>query len=81
MTLHSATRETPYFIAFEVEVVVPIEIGLLSYRTTHFLYKGNEKGLRLELELLEERRKVENLRAAAYKQCSAWYYNLTEHSG
>lgn len=30
-TPHSAIRETPYLLAFEAEVVVPIEVGLSSH--------------------------------------------------
>lgn len=35
-TSHSATSETLYFLAFRVETVVLIEIGLPNYRTVHF---------------------------------------------
>lgn len=36
MTLYNAIGETLYFLAFRAEAVVPMEIGLPSYRTTHF---------------------------------------------
>lgn len=61
----------PYFLAFRVEVMVPVEIGLLSHRNAYFSLERNEEGLRLELDQLEEKWELANLRAAAYKLCSA----------
>lgn len=31
MTRKTATRETPFYLAFGMEVVVPVEVSLLSY--------------------------------------------------
>lgn len=75
MTPHSATNETPYFLVFGAEIVVPVEIGLPSYHTAHFSYEKNDDSLRAELDLLKEKLEAANLQAVAYKQCSAWYYN------
>lgn len=67
MTLHNTTKETPYFLAFGVETVVPVEKDLLNYRTTHFFQEKNDDVLRSELDLLEEKQEVASLWAAAYK--------------
>lgn len=43
-TMHTiTTRETPYSLVFGMEVVVPVEIGMPSYRVQHFQPKQNEK--------------------------------------
>lgn len=55
MMLHSATGEIPYFLAFKVEAVILVEIGLLSYRTACFSPEGNDDNLKAKLDLLEEK--------------------------
>lgn len=60
----SAIEEIPYFLE-----MTP------SYRIAHYLPDGNDDILKAESDLLEKRREITNLRAVAYKQCSAWYYN------
>lgn len=61
MTSHNATGKMPYFLAFRLKVVVPVEIRLSNYRTNHFSREGNNDGLRSKLDLLEEKREVANL--------------------
>lgn len=36
ITLYSAISETPYFLAFRVEAIVLVKIGLFNYRIAHF---------------------------------------------
>ncbi|CAL8083393.1 unnamed protein product [Prunus armeniaca] len=71
----TATGETPFSMAFDSEVVVPVEIGEPSYRTEAFKPKANEEALALSLDLLEERRAQANLRNEAYKQRVSRYYD------
>lgn len=52
---HNITSETPYFLAFGAKVMIPMEIGLPSYKTTHFSLEGNNNNFRAESNLLEER--------------------------
>lgn len=52
-----------------------MEIGIASHRTANFGPKNNERGLRNNLDLLEEKRDEAALRVAAYKQKMAKYYN------
>lgn len=75
-TLHNATSETTYFLAFKVEAVVLVKIGLPNYRTAHFSPKGNNNNLRAKLDLLGKKQEVANLQVVTYKQCSTWYYNF-----
>lgn len=60
-TLHSATGEMLYFLAFGVEVMMPMKIGLPNHYTTHLFQEGNSDNLRVELDLLEEKQEVTSL--------------------
>ena len=50
-------------------------MGVPSYRVSHFVPSENDVQLRLNLDLLEERRHNASLRVAAYQQTSARYFN------
>ncbi|CAL2239335.1 unnamed protein product [Prunus armeniaca] len=62
------TGETPFFLTFGSESIVPVEIGEPSYQMESFVPKANETALALNLDLIEERRAQANLRNEAYKQ-------------
>ena len=55
-TRKSATQETPFALAFGTEAVAPIEVGLKSPRIEFASAEHKEKVLRLNLDLLEEKR-------------------------
>lgn len=67
---YNAIRETPYFLAFEAEIIIPVKVGLSSHQTTHFSREQNNDNLITELYLHEERREVANLQVATYKKYS-----------
>ncbi|GFZ00843.1 hypothetical protein Acr_14g0004780 [Actinidia rufa] len=69
------TGETPYSMVFGTESVIPVEIGMPSFRVLTFDKETNEAELRLNLDLLEERRESAELRQTAYKCQIAKYYN------
>ncbi|GFS43543.1 hypothetical protein Acr_00g0085670 [Actinidia rufa] len=69
------TSKTPYSMVFGTESVIPVEIGMPSFRTSNFDKESNEAELRLNLDLLEERREKAELRQVAYKCQVAKYYN------
>ncbi|GFZ18422.1 hypothetical protein Acr_27g0001610 [Actinidia rufa] len=69
------TGETPYSMVFGTELVVPVEIGMPSFRISNFDKESNEAELRLNLDLLEEKRENAELRQMAYKCQVANYYN------
>ena len=52
----SATQETPFALAFGTEAVAPVEVGLKSLRIEFASTEHNEEVLRLNLDLLEEKR-------------------------
>jgi hypothetical protein len=55
MTTGSATAKTPYSLTFGAEVVIPIEVGSPSFRIQHYNPGFNSEGLKLHLDLLEEK--------------------------
>ncbi|GKV38221.1 hypothetical protein SLEP1_g46157 [Rubroshorea leprosula] len=67
--------ETPYHLAFSIEAVIPIEIGVPSFRVTHFDEGRNGQLLRENLDLLDEVREEARLRTLVYKQKIANSYN------
>ena len=43
MTVRTPTKETPFKLAYVSDVVIPMEVGLTSYRVAHYKDKENEK--------------------------------------
>ena len=56
-TRKSTTQETPFALAFGTEAVDPVEVGLKSLRIELANIEHNEEALRLNPDLLEEKRK------------------------
>ena len=74
-TARSTTGESPFFLAFGAEAVVPVEIGLPNNRTSNYRSGQNQDELRTNLDLLEEVRETSQVRIAAYQQRVARFYN------
>lgn len=58
-----------------MEAVFPMELGLPTCRVAYFDDERNEELMRLELDLLEEKRVDFQLRLAAYQRIAAKYYS------
>ena len=54
-TRKSATRETLFTLAFGIEVVAPVGVGLESPKVEFVNAEHNEESLCLKLDLLEEK--------------------------
>jgi transposase InsO family protein len=67
-TVRKSTGETPFALAYGVEVVIPLEVGMPTTRTTDFVVETNEDNLWKDLDLLEERRDLAVVRLASYQQ-------------
>ena len=65
-TGRKSTGETPFALAYGVEAVIPLEVGMLTTRTTEFVLETNEDNLQKDLDLLEERRDLAMVRLASY---------------
>ncbi|GJY85593.1 reverse transcriptase domain-containing protein [Tanacetum coccineum] len=75
-SLKTSNRETPYNLTFGSEAVIPAEIGMPTHRTMMIKEgNGNEEEMRLNLDLLTERREASVIREAQYKTKVEYYYN------
>ena len=74
-TQKSATRETPFALAFGTEAVAPVEVGIKSPRVELASEEHNDEALRLNLEPLDEKREWVQQRTEEYQRKTARYYN------
>ena len=74
-TRKSATQETPFALAFGTEEVAPVEIGLKSLRIELASMEHNEEALRLNLDLLDEKRDQVQKHTEDYQRKTATYYD------
>ena len=79
-THRTATGETPFSLTFGTEAVIPVEIGEPTLRVEYYDEETNNSRLQANLDLLEEKREVAYIRAEAYKQRTAQYYNSRVHA-
>ncbi|XP_019225323.1 PREDICTED: uncharacterized protein LOC109206908 [Nicotiana attenuata] len=75
----TSTGETPFSLEYEAEALIPVEIGEPSTRYTQATEESNEEEMRVNLDLLEERRETAMIRMTAQKQVIKWYYNRKAH--
>ena len=74
-TARTPIKETPFRLTFGTEAVIPVEIGLTSFRTNIYDEKSNDSQLRLNLDLLDEARDRVEAKMKAYQQRMARYYD------
>jgi hypothetical protein len=55
--------------------MIPVEVGSLSYRVEHYHPRLNSEGMKLHLDLLQERRDKAQVTMAAYQRRSEQYFN------
>ncbi|GKE19197.1 hypothetical protein Tco_1426774 [Tanacetum coccineum] len=67
--------EIPFSLTYGSEAVIPAEIGMPTYRTMMVREDFNKEELRLNLDLLQERREMAAIREARYKIKLEQYYN------
>nr|GFA36844.1 hypothetical protein [Tanacetum cinerariifolium] len=67
--------DTPFFLTYGTEAVIPTEIGMPTYRTATVDVVNNDEELRLNLDLLEERRERVAICEAKAKSKMMKYYN------
>ncbi|XP_021991924.1 uncharacterized protein LOC110888721 [Helianthus annuus] len=73
-TPKSYNGETPFSLTYGTEAMIPAEIGSHTARMK-LRDEENEQDLRMNLNLLEERREVAAVKEAHYKKLLASYYN------
>ena len=74
-TQKSATRETPFALAFGTEAVALVKVRLKSPRTELATVEHNDEALRLNLDLLDEKSEQVLRRTEDYQRKTARYYN------
>nr|GEV51619.1 reverse transcriptase domain-containing protein [Tanacetum cinerariifolium] len=68
-------RMGQYCMPLRTEAVIPAEIGMPTYRTAAVDVVNNDEELRLNLDLLEERRELAAISEAKSKSKMMKYYN------
>ena len=53
---HRSTRETPFSMTYRAEIVIPLEIGFSTSRTSSFNPSDYDEQLTKSLDLIEEKR-------------------------
>ncbi|GJZ92445.1 reverse transcriptase domain-containing protein [Tanacetum coccineum] len=66
-SLKQSNSETPFSLTYGNAAVIPTEIGMPTHRTIMIGEDGNEDELRLNMDLLQERREAATIRKAKYK--------------
>ena len=61
-----STGETPFSITYGAEVVIPLESGFPTTRTSSFNPKDNDEQLARNLDLIEEKRENTMVQLAYY---------------
>lgn len=74
-TVRTPTGQTPFHLAFDSEAVIPVEVGLPSYRVQFYESERNKEAQRLNLDLLEEVREEAAVRVASYQQRTKRYFD------
>ncbi|GJX68727.1 reverse transcriptase domain-containing protein [Tanacetum coccineum] len=73
--IKSSNGDTPLSLTYGTEAAIPAEIGMPAYRTTVVDVAHNDDEIRLNLDVLEERRKRAAIREAKVKSKMTKYYN------
>nr|GEY22372.1 reverse transcriptase domain-containing protein [Tanacetum cinerariifolium] len=73
--IKSSHDDTPFSLTYITEAVIPIEIGMPTYRTAAVDVVNNDEESRLKLDLLEERRERAVVCEARAKSKMMKYYN------
>ena len=63
-TARTPTRETPFWLAYGADAVIPAEVGLTSYRVENYTKDKNKEAMRLQLDLVDEVRATAGQRLA-----------------
>nr|GEY80230.1 reverse transcriptase domain-containing protein [Tanacetum cinerariifolium] len=78
-SIKQSNGETPFSLTYGSGVVISTEIGISTYRTLMIKEEYNEEEMRLNLDLLRERRETDAIRGARYKTKMEQYYNKKVH--
>ena len=74
-TARTPIRETPFQLAYGSEAIIPIVVGLTSYRVENHDENRNDEAMRLQLDLVDEVKTTAEQRLAWYQNLMAEHYN------
>nr|GEW24096.1 reverse transcriptase domain-containing protein [Tanacetum cinerariifolium] len=74
-TIKVSTGDTPFSLVYGTEAIIPAEIGMPTIRTTEVNVVTNDDERRIDLDLLEERRKCAAICRAKAKSKMKGYYD------
>ena len=74
-TRRTLTEETSYALAFGTEAVIPVELGSGSLRVGTFRAETNDEGLKLHLDLFQEKRDQAQITMPACQERVTRYFN------
>ena len=74
-TSQTSIGKTPFLMAYGVEVVIPVEVGIPFLRQETYNQEENFVLQRYELDLLEEKRDLAAFKVTSYKKRSERYFN------
>ena len=75
MTIRVPAEETPFRLTFGAEAIIPVEVGLTSYRVKTYEDQKNQQKLNSNLDLIYEVREEAMKQMAKHKEAMAKYYN------
>ncbi|GJZ85029.1 reverse transcriptase domain-containing protein [Tanacetum coccineum] len=78
-SIKQSSGETLFSLTYDSEAVILDEIGIPTYRTLMIREGYNEEEIRLNLDLLQERREAAAIREARYKTKMEQYYHKKVH--
>ncbi|GJZ89875.1 reverse transcriptase domain-containing protein [Tanacetum coccineum] len=78
--IKSSKGETPFSLTYGAEAVIPVEIGMLTLRTTEVDMIKNNEALGINLDLLEKKREQAAIQEARSKAKMEKYYNARVRS-
>ncbi|GJZ18130.1 reverse transcriptase domain-containing protein [Tanacetum coccineum] len=73
--LKTTNGETPFNLIYGSEALILTEIGMPTYQTIQWNEAQNEEEIRLNLDLIQERRETAAIREAKYNKKVEQYYN------
>uniref|UniRef100_A0A2N9IT33 Uncharacterized protein n=1 Tax=Fagus sylvatica TaxID=28930 RepID=A0A2N9IT33_FAGSY len=74
-TARTPTGETPFRLTYGTEAVIPVEVGLTTWRTKNYDEVSNDAQLQSNLDLVDEVRDQAEARTRVYQQRMARYYD------
>ena len=70
-TARTPNGEMPFRLAYGADVVILVEVGLISYRVENYIEDKNKEAMRLQLDLMDEVRAVGKIDMRSGKK---WIY-------